>query len=213
MNLRLVQLAVGWLVLCALTGSGTYYGLIELDQQISLQAKLASYLQTTPTPTPAPTGMPPQPTPTSGPVPTFAPTPTTATPTTIPTAAPPQPTPARPTPYPTAAPQPTPYPTTAPQPTPVYRPTPPPTHPVTGLQTRFDDLKDRATQIISFYQQLEVQLRQQGQPLRSEIKSAWRGAVDNLTAAERALHSGDAAGANRNLDLAQQKIEFMEQSK
>ena len=33
MNLRLVQLAVGWLVLCALTGSGTYYGLIELDQR------------------------------------------------------------------------------------------------------------------------------------------------------------------------------------
>src|SRR5260370_32459757 len=213
MNLRLVQLAVGWLVLCALTGSGTYYGLIELDQQISLQAKLAGYLQTTPTPAPAPTGMPPQPTPTPGPVPKFAPTPTTVSPTTTPTAAPPQPTQARPTPYPTAAPQPTPYPTTAPQPTPAYRPTPPPTHPVTGLQTRFDRFKDRATQIVSFYQQLEVQLRQQGQPLRSEIKSAWRGAMDNLTAADRALRSGDAAGGNRDLDLAQQKIEFLELSK
>lgn len=208
MNARIVQLAVGWVVLCALTSAGTYFGLLELDPQLGLQGKLEKILspapKLVPTPTPAPVV-----TPTPSPIPSLAnptPAPTGALIVT--------PTPYQPvvTPAPVVTQRPVATPTPAPPtPTPPPRPTPPV---ISGnLQTRFDDLNDRASQVISFFQQREQELRRMNQPLRADIKSAWRATVDYLTNAQRALRSGDGAGAQRNLDLAEQKIEFLEASK
>jgi outer membrane biosynthesis protein TonB len=217
MNLRPLQLVIGWLVLCAFTAGGTYYGLVELDQEIGLQSRLYRAQ-----PTPVPTGAP---TPTTAPTPLPTGTPPPGpTPTPYPTSYTPQPTP---TPFPTYAPQPTgryqPTPTPTPVPTPVptfvTRPTPYPTQspgpgPVSGnVVTRFNALNDRATEIIGFYQRLQQDLAAQRLPLRSDIKAAWAATVSNLQRAQSALRSGDAAGASRAMDQAEEKIEFLENSK
>jgi ElaB/YqjD/DUF883 family membrane-anchored ribosome-binding protein len=84
---------------------------------------------------------------------------------------------------------------------------------VSGLQSRYVDLVDRANQIIPFFENLESQLRQQGQPLRSSIKSAMGQAKQSLQDAQSALRRGDAAAAQQALGMAEQKIDFLEQSK
>ncbi len=231
MNPRIAQLAVGWLALCGLTAGGTYYGMLELDQQYPVQAKLQSWLgpATAPpaanpaAPPPGPGTVPANPNPDPRTVPdpvvqpVVTPDPKTGT-------KPANPPPGQTPPPPSQTPVTTLPPVTQPVVTqPVVTPTPPvtvvqppvsrPSPSVAGVQVRYDDLVDRGNQIVTFFHNMEDQLKAAGQPLRATIKSAMRAVTIGLQDAQGALRRGDGLAAAQALDAVEQKIVFLEQSK
>lgn len=202
--MRWAQLATGWMALCALTAGGTYYGLIELDQQMGLQARLGS--SGTGSVVPAP--VPPEPVPKKDDPPVRVdPQPT-----------PPDPAPKKNDPPPARVDRPPSKQDPPPARTdpPPVRTDPPPvrTPPNLGpVQARFSALNEQARDLVAFYSQREQELRAQGLPFRSDLRSAISGMIQNLNAAAAALRAGDAAQATRALDTAEQRIQYLEQAK
>jgi hypothetical protein len=235
--MRALQLFIGWAALCGLTAAGTYYSAIELDQQFGLQAKLGgSSVQAGNNNTPPPIPDPSKQTPVVDPSKQQTPAVTDPSKQQIPVVDPDkqQPgidhgkPPSRDTQPPHVDPPDN-------QTNPAYNPNPqnpnprrdvvepvrrPDVNPGPGrtanmgaLQSRYAALLDRAKELNTFYGQMEANLRGQGMGLRSNVKSALGSMIQSINAANAALRSGDAAGCGHNLDLAEEKINFLEEQK
>ncbi|HTX36047.1 MAG TPA: hypothetical protein VME43_13545 [Bryobacteraceae bacterium] len=234
--MRLVKLGLGWLAICALTAAGSYYGAIELDQDLGLQAKLCPSCAagggpvTPPVSSPG-NGSPSQGNPgstgsTGGPdnvSPVTNPNPPVATP--PPSQYTPTPAPARSNPPQPGYPAPS-YPTNPPpqrqpqyQPpvqSPIQRPptqAPAPGVDVSGLVVRYNALLDRANAINNEFGQIERDLKSQGQSLRGDIQSARQTMIQSMNGAAAALRAKDGSTASRLMQKAEQEINFLEQSR
>jgi hypothetical protein len=232
---RLVKLALGWLSICALTAAGSYYGALELDQDFGLQAKLcpnctAAANATAPTApnngipkgTPGNTGSSGNPGSTGNP-PAAPYKPPVYTP---PPSAPvnPQPQPTNPAPaqnnnptYPTRPPvtyQPPQQQKRPAQPPPQTQvPAPAPGVDVSDLVARYNALLERANSINNEFAQIERDLKSQGQSLRGDIVAARTAMISSLAAAKIALQQRDGSTASRQMQVAEQKIAYLEQSR
>ncbi len=231
--MRLVKLGLGWLAICALTAAGSYYGAIELDQDLGLQAKLCPSCAAGGGPVTPPASSPgngnpsqgnPGSTGSTGNVsPVTNPNPPVSTPPPSPYA--PTPAPARNNPPQPSYPAPS-YPTNPPpqrqpqyQPpaqAPIQRPPTPAPAPgvdVSGLVVRYNALLDRANSINNEFAQIERDLKSQGQSLRGDIQSARQTMLSSMQGAAAAIRAKDGSTASRLMQIAEQKINFLEQSR
>ena len=206
--MRLVKLGLGWLAICALTAAGSYYGAIELDQDLGLQAKLcpscaAGGGAVTP-PGPAP-GNPNQGSPgstgsTGNPTPTGNPNPSYRNPGN-PMTPPPQ---QRPVYRP---------PMQAPVQIPPTRQAPAPGIDMSAVTAQYNALLDRANSINNEFAQIERDLKSQGQSLRADIASARSTMISSMQGAAAAIRAKDPSTATRLMQIAEQKINYLEQSR
>lgn len=237
--MRLVKLGLGWLAICALTAAGSYYGAIELDQDLGLQAKLcpscaAGGGAVTP-PGPAPgnpnqgspgsTGSTGNPTPTGNPNPPVAQPPVQAPSAPVSNPNPPQTTPTYPNPNPSYRNPGNPM-TPPPQQRPVYRPpmqapvqipptrqAPAPGIDMSAVTAQYNALLDRANSINNEFAQIERDLKSQGQSLRADIASARSTMISSMQGAAAAIRAKDPSTATRLMQIAEQKINYLEQSR
>ena len=231
--MRLVKLALGWLAICVLTAAGSYYGALELDQDLGLQAKLCPTCVPETAAQPGPGTPPPKGTPgttgspgatgnpgTTGAPPVVSPPPTqpiTGNPGRNPYP-PQQGTPANPTPPPQYQPPPPqtyqPPARQAPiQQPPIQQRPPTPGVDVSGLVAQYNALLERANSVNNEWAAIERDLRSQGQTLRGDIASARAQMIGSLNGAKAALQSKDGSMASHYMQIAEQKINFLEQSR
>jgi len=104
---------------------------------------------------------------------------------------------------------------------PVVDPTPPPPTTVRqdpprgnpAIEGRLQRVTDEAIEVASFFKQRQLELQQMKQPLRADIRSKWSSMSSYIESARNALRNGDAAGASRYLDMAEDCIDYLNQSK
>lgn len=249
--MRALQLAVGWAALCGFTAAGAYYGMIELDLSMHLQARLcpacgqpgsAANNPQTPAKTVPPQQQLPPYSPPRQPDPKAPAQQNTVVPPAQQSSTPPQrqppaayrppvwnqppatqPQQVQPQPQPQAGPSVDPRQTrTSPTVAPQQQPQAPVTRVpdqtavqpnLSGLGLRLNDLVERGVSVNAFFSQMEKTLREQGQSLRSDIRSAQSASQQYLSEAAAAIRAGNASLAAHKLNQAEEKISYLEQSK